>query len=112
MTTAPGPHPPQPGPAPAARQHLAAIAGSLASCGLTGRLTVLDGTPVLDISQPGGGPDLPAVAIDPGPGLQLDCTCTWTLAPGADAATIASTIRTVLDALGAAGQPPAIGGQP
>jgi hypothetical protein len=107
MTTAPGQHPPQPGPAAGARQHLAAIAGRLASHGLASRLTVLEGTPVLDISQPDGGPDLAAVAIDPGPGPQLDCTCTWTPAPGADAATIASTIRAVLDAIGAAGQAPA-----
>jgi hypothetical protein len=108
-----------PGPATEARQRLAAIAGSLSSCGLASRLTVLQGIPVLDISQPDGGPDPAAVAIDPGPGLQLDCTCSWTSAPGADAETIAVTIRAVLDAIRAAGQAPAgitrpltSGGQP
>lgn len=107
MTTRPGQDSPPPGPAASARRHLAAIADSLTSHGLASRLTVLGGTPVLDISQPAGGPDPPAVGIDPGPGLRLDCTCTWTAAPGATAEATAATIRAVLDAIGAAGQHPA-----
>lgn len=102
--------PPQPaGPQPACgvSRHLAAIADSLASCGLASRLTVLGGTPVLDIGPPAAGPDSPAVAVDPGPGLRLDCTCTWTAAPGGTAEATAATIRAVLDAIRAAGQHPA-----
>jgi len=105
--------PPPAGPQPACgvSRHLAALADSLASCGLASRLRVLGGTPVLDISPPAAGPGSPAVAVDPrageGPGLALDCTCTWTAAPGADAETTAATIRAVLDAIHAAGQQPA-----
>lgn len=100
-----------PGPAADARRHLAAIADSLSGHGLRSRLTMLGGTPVLDIGQPAAGPGLPAVSVDPGtgggPGLRLDCTCTWTPAPGATAEATAATIRAVLDAIRVGDQSPA-----
>lgn len=98
----------------AAGEHLAAIAGSLASHGLASRLDVLGGTPVLTIGQHGAGPDAAAVAIDPDPGPgpghgpvpRLDCTCTWTPAPHATAEAIAATIAVVLDAVRPPGDQP------
>ncbi len=94
----------------AAGEHLAAIAGSLAGHGLTSRLDVLGGTPVLTIGQHGAGPDAAAVAIDPDPGHgpvpRLDCTCTWTPAPRATAEAIAATVAAVLDAVRPPGDQP------
>jgi hypothetical protein len=92
--------------ASAAGQHLAAIATSLSGLGITGRLTCLGGTPVLTVDAPGGGEDPATIAIDPdthaGPGLRLDCTCTWTPAPGATPQATAATITAVLNALSSA----------
>jgi hypothetical protein len=103
MTTPPAQHPMPGTQASAAGQHLAAIAASLSGHGITCRLTRLGGTPVLTIDAPGDGEDLAAVAIDPdiyaGPGLRLDCTCTWTPAPGATPQATAATITAVLNAL-------------
>ena len=77
---------------------------SLADHGLTTRLTVLGGTLVLDIGQTATDPDPATVAIDPdlssGPGLRLECTCTWTPASGAAPEATAETILAVLDAIG------------
>jgi hypothetical protein len=115
MTTAPRQHQPPPAaPASSAREHLAAIAASLAGHGLPSRLDILAGTPVLTIDEPAAGPDPAAVAIDPdtsgSPGLRLDCTCTWTPAPGTAPETTAATILAVLTAIRpAAHQPPAAG---
>jgi hypothetical protein len=90
-------------PASSARQHLAAIAASLAEHGVTGRLTRLGGTPVLTIDEPSGGPDSPTVAIDPDTsgdsGLRLDCTCIWTPAPDTSPQATADAIVTVLNAV-------------
>ena len=101
------PQPSAPGPqASAAGQHLAAIATSLSGYGITSRLTRLGGTPVLTVDAPGVGEDLATIAVDPdthvGPGLRLDCTCTWTAAPGATPQATAATITAVLDALSSA----------
>jgi hypothetical protein len=104
MTTTPEHLPPSAGhQATAAGEHLAAIAASLSGHGLTSRLTVLAGTPVLTIDQPPGAPDPATIAIDPepgcGPGLRLECTCTWSPAPGAMPEATAGTIATMLAAL-------------
>ncbi|MGH3410263.1 MAG: hypothetical protein ACRDRJ_48370, partial [Streptosporangiaceae bacterium] len=114
MTTAPEHPPPAAGHQVNAARHLAAIAGRLAGHGLTSRLDVLGGTPVLTIGPDDAGPDDAAVAIDPdpdparGPVPRLDCTCTWTPAPRATAEQVAATIAAVLDAVRLPGsQPPA-----
>ena len=102
MTTGPGPRPAPPAPAGDARQHLAAIAAALAGHGITSRLTRLGGTPVLTTGQPAAGPDPATIAIDPVPGggpvLRLDCTCTWTPAPGTTPHATAAVITAVLHA--------------
>jgi hypothetical protein len=104
MTTRPA-QPAVPGTqaATAAGQHLAAIATSLSGHGITSRLTRLGGTPVLTIDAPGAGEDPSTIAIDPdthaGPGLRLDCTCTWTPALGATPQATAATITAILNAL-------------
>lgn len=86
-----------------AGQHLAAIATSLSGYGIASHLIRLGGIPVLTVDAPGDGPDPATIAIDPdthaGPGLRLDCTCTWTPAPGATPQATAATITAVLDAL-------------
>lgn len=79
-------------------QHLAAIAAALAGHGITSRLTRLAGTPVLTTARPAAGPDPATIAIDPVPGLRLDCTCTWTPAPGATPQATAAVITAVLHA--------------
>jgi hypothetical protein len=97
-TTAPGPT--------AVGQHLTAIASSLSARGLISHLTRSGGTPVLTVDAPGGGPDPAAIAIHPdpyadsgsGPGTWLDCTCTWTPAPGASPQATAAVIAAVLNA--------------
>ncbi len=103
MSTGPVQSPAPHDPASLARQHLSAIAASLAGRGVTSRLTLLGGTPVLTAAEPAGGPDSPTVAVDPdtsgGPGLRFDCTCIWTPAPGSTATATADTILTVLNAV-------------
>ena len=93
----------QPGPPSSARQHLAAIAASLAGRGLDSRLSDLGGIPVLTVDQPADGTDPVTVAIDPdpgsGPGLRLECTCTWTPAPGDTPDATAGAVLAVLAAL-------------
>jgi hypothetical protein len=93
----------QPGPPSSARQHLAAIAASLTSRGLDSHVSDLCGVPVLTVGQPATGTDPATVAIDPdlgcGPDLRLECTCTWTPAPGDTPDATAGTVLAVLAAL-------------
>jgi hypothetical protein len=102
MTTTPEHEPPPAGhQLTAAGEHLAAIAAGLSGHELTSRLDVLGGTPVLTIDQSAGGPDPATIAIEPGcgPGLRLECTCTWSPASGAAPEATAATIAGMLAAL-------------
>src|SRR5580693_2849301 len=110
MTTTPPQHQPPPAnPASSAREHLAAIAGH----GLTSRLDILAGTPVLTIDEPAAGPDPAAVGIDPhtigSAGRRLECPCTWAPAPGTAPETTAATILAVLTAIRLAAHKPPVG---
>jgi hypothetical protein len=86
--------------------------------GLVGDLKWLVAIP--SVSGPGFSrhcwPDPATIAIDPVPGrgLRLDCTCTWTPAPGATPQATAAVISAVLHAARLAGpgpprRPPAAG---
>jgi hypothetical protein len=98
MTADPG-HPAAPAGQASHAQHLTAIAAGLAGHGITSRMTRIGGTPVLTIDEPAAGPDYATITIDPGAGLQLDCTCIWTPAPGTTPQATAATIITVLNAI-------------
>jgi hypothetical protein len=83
-------------------QYLAAVASNLARHGLSASLTHIGRTPVLTVDDPAGGPDATSISVNPNPGdpsLPLECTCLWTPPPGAGPDALASTIRTVLDAV-------------
>ena len=105
MTTAPV----VPGGPAAVTRHLDAIAAALAARGITSRITVPAGTPVLT-TGPQSGPHAATVAIDPdlcaGPGLRLDCTCVWTPAPGTTPQAAAAAIAAVLAAARTRPDPP------
>lgn len=85
------------------RQHLAAIADSLAAHGIASRLERIGTISTLTIDQSGTEPDDDTITVDPDPnggfGLHLDCTCTWTPRPGATPQATAAIITAVLHAL-------------
>jgi hypothetical protein len=99
-------HPPQPASRNQARQDLAAVAVGIASHGISTRLFRIGDVPVLTIEDPTGGQDPTTVSISPdlsAPGLPLECTLLWTLAPGATPKAITDTIIAVLNTV----RPPA-----
>jgi hypothetical protein len=111
MSTRPGQQPAPRGQHDRIYRHLADIAAALAADGIACRLTRLAGTPVLTIDAPGAGPDPVTIAVDPdtraAPGLRLDCTCTWTPAPGTAPEAAAGAISAVLNALSPGPRPAA-----
>ncbi|MGD0608109.1 MAG: hypothetical protein ABSA53_31540 [Streptosporangiaceae bacterium] len=102
MTTGPG-HPPRPAPPDhqQARQYLHAIAATLTIEGIPCRLTPQYGTPTLTIEEPGDVPGPATIVISPGtgPGLRIDCTCTWTPPASTTPRAAAGTILAILAAI-------------
>jgi hypothetical protein len=94
--------PPQPAPHDQAGRQLTAIAAGFTARGISARLSRIGDVPVLTIEEPADGPDPTTVTINPDlgdPGLPLECTCLWTLPPGATPEAIAGTIIAVLTAI-------------
>jgi hypothetical protein len=94
--------PPQPAPHDQADRQLTAVAAGVTVHGISARLSRIGDVPVLTIEAPSDGPDPTTVSINPDlgdPGLPLECTCLWTLSPGATPEVIADTIIAVLTAI-------------
>ena len=85
-----------------AAPQLAAVADSVTGHRISTRLSRIGNVPVLTIEEPADGPDPTTVSIHPDPstpGLPLECTCLWTLAPDVTPEAIGQALIAILNAI-------------